>query len=265
MKSQSFQQSGENSKDLLKLTVSFISLFTLYHLAEYMIMFKNNVAGFFIFQLLFFVMAYLSGNWYSKNGLGTWGLPFTKKMFLPFMIGLTGGILLYAIPLIITTSLGIEKIVTFPAFADIVRLSLPFAFGVLFSSISEDVLTRGLIYTHFKNRIKPLGLVILSATIYLLNHIYRLNDGIETLLYIFLLGIVFIIPVIHTKNLWLTGAMHWAGNTFFFVSHSVIKTEENNSLLSSNYVFALCLVVFIPITWFMAKYFFARPGNTLTT
>ncbi|MBL0234478.1 MAG: hypothetical protein IPQ08_12525 [Chitinophagaceae bacterium] len=66
-------------------------------------MFKNNVAG-FLFSSSFSFMAYLSGNWYSKNGLGTWGLPFTKKMFLPFMIGLTGGILLYAIPLIITTS-----------------------------------------------------------------------------------------------------------------------------------------------------------------
>jgi membrane protease YdiL (CAAX protease family) len=248
-----FQDPKKINVKQIKIIVSFVILFALYHFAEYMIVFKNNAFGFFSFQILFFVIAVLLGNWYSKKGLATWGLPFSKKIFRPFIFGTVLGIVMYAVPFLASISLGIEKIANVPAIGDIFMLSLPFAFGVLFSSISEDVLTRGIIYTHFNNKIKTIWLVLLSATIYLLNHIYRLNDGIESLLYIFLLGIVFIIPVIHTKNLWFTGGMHWAGNTFFFVSHNIIQTEENYRLLSPNFLFAICLALFIPIIWFLTK------------
>jgi len=55
-------------KEILKTSISFIVLFVLYHLAEYMIVFKNHVAGFFIFQFLFFLSAWVLGNWNQKNG-----------------------------------------------------------------------------------------------------------------------------------------------------------------------------------------------------
>jgi membrane protease YdiL (CAAX protease family) len=225
----------------------------LYHAAEYNIVFKNNVIGFFAFQIIFFVIALLLGNWYSLNGLTAWGLPFSKSIFTLLLYGIILGIVVYAVPYLISITFGIEKMVHVPDRAAILKASVPFAFGVLFSSLSEDVLTRGIIYACFNNKMKPGWLILISATIYLLNHIYRLDDGIESLLYIFLLGIVFIVPVIHTKNLWLTGGMHWAGNTFFFVSHSVIQTEENNQFLSPNLLFAICLALFIPIVWFLTK------------
>lgn len=225
----------------------------LYHAAEYMIVFKNSSSGFFVFQFLFFAVAYLLGNWYNGEGLASWGLPFNRRTLKLIQIGITTGILIYAIPYFFSIITGIEAIVRFPKWMTIVQSGLPFAIGVLFSSFSEDILTRGLVYAHFNGSIKPVSLIILSASIYLLNHIYRLDDGFESLLYIFLLGIIFIIPVLYTKNLWLTGSMHWAGNTFFFVTHNVIHTENKSNVISSNYLFAVFLLLFIPFIWQLSK------------
>ncbi len=42
---------------------------------------------------------------------------------------------------------------------------------------------------------------------------------------------------------------------FFFVSHNVITTLEGDSFLSSNYLFAICLLFFIPVSWILTKKF----------
>ncbi len=228
-------------------------MFGLYHIAEYMIMFKNNIPLFFTFQILFFITALILGRWYSGNGLTAWGLPFSKKILKNIVLGLFLGTLLYGIPYGLALLLGFEKINTFPSISTILKISLPFALGVLFTSFSEDILTRSLIFFHFKGKINPILLVLISATIYLLNHIYRLNKGFDVLLYIFFLGIIFMIPLLNTKTLWMTGAMHWAGNVFFFISHEVIQVQESDNLFSYNYLFSICLLIMIPLLWMVTK------------
>lgn len=239
-------------KKSAKLAISFLLLFALYHLAEYMIVFRNNSIGFLVFQLLFFLSAWLLGNWISKNGLAAWALS-SKIKWSHLLIGVILGIAIYAIPYFISLASGNEKISQIPDFSRILSSSLPFAFGVLFSSFSEDILTRGVIYAGFKNKLKPFWLGIFSALLYLLNHIYRLADGPETWLYLFLLGIIFVIPLLYTRQLWLTSMMHWAGNLFFFVTHEVIITETSAGWIKPNYLFSCCLLLFISVVWFISK------------
>lgn len=240
-------------KQYWKISVVFILLFLVYHGAEYMIVFENNVVGFLLLQGLFFIMAWFLGNWYSGNGLKAWGLPFNKKGVKMAGIGLIMGILLYGLPFMISLLLGVEQVVNIPDIKTMVMMSLPFAFGVLFSSFSEDVLTRGIIYSQFHTTLKPVVLALCSALVYLLNHIYRLTDGPESWSYIFMLGLVFIIPVLNTGNLWFTGMMHWAGNVFFHVTYNVIQTETNEGTISANYLFALCMIAILPIVWWVSK------------
>lgn len=238
-----------------KIVSSFVSLFILYHLAEYWIMFENNVILFFTFQFLFFVSAYFLGIWYSGNGLSAWGLPFSKKIGKNIFLGILLGIILYSVPYFLSLFLNITEIKYLPTFLEAFKEGWPFALGVLFTSFSEDILTRGLIFAHFNNKLKPLFLALFSAVIYLLNHIYRLDDGLDVIAYIFLLGILFIIPVLTTKNLWITGAMHWAGNVFYFYSHNLIQVEVNEEYFSYNYLFSVCILLMIPLFWFLTNMF----------
>lgn len=246
--------------DTIKVLVSFVLLFGLYHAAEYFILFQNNAIGFLSLQVLFFAVAGLLGVWYRRNGLGAWGLPFARSAWPRLLTGVVLGVVLYAVPFLVALAFGIEKVVKVPDGATMVKASLPFAFGVLFSSFSEDVLTRGVPYAHFQNRIKVPLLVLLSASVYVLNHVYRLGDGPDTLLYLFLLGVVYIIPVVFTRSLWLTGGMHWAGNVFFFVTHNVIQTEEAHPAFSYNYLFATWLLLCIPLAWLFCKRWEGQPA-----
>ncbi|MBK6634902.1 MAG: CPBP family intramembrane metalloprotease [Chitinophagaceae bacterium] len=91
-------------------------------------------------------------------------------------------------------------------------------------SIAEDILTRGYLYGHLKF-MKPLGWILLSAIIYVLNHIWRLNDGLPVLTYLFILGIVLAFAVWLTKSLWLAFGIHWGANIAFESSNSIIHTK----------------------------------------
>lgn len=247
-------------RSALKISISFVILFILYHSAEYMIVFKNNVGGFFIFQFLFFISAWILGNWNQKTGLGFWGLSFLKLKTRHFVTGTFLGIILYAIPYIVSLCTGIEILSNVPHWKDILSSSIPFAFGVLFSSFSEDVLTRGTVFRLLENKMDAGWIILLSSLVYVLNHIYRLSDGFETLSYLFLLGIVFMIPLLTTKNLWITGFMHWAGNTFFFVTHTPIQTETTESGLTANYLFSFWMLVLIPVMWFIFRKYQSKPA-----
>ena len=244
--------------DILKISVSFVVMFILYHSAEYMILFKNSIGGFFIFQFLFFLSAWILGNWNQKNGFDFWGLSFSNFKTKHVLIGIISGIILYGIPYIFSLSLGIEFLSKIPVWTDILKASIPFSFGVIFSSFSEDILTRGTVFRLFNNKIKTGWIILISSILYLLNHIYRLNDGFDTLSYLFLLGVLFIIPLIFTKSLWITGFMHWSGNTFFFVSHNVIQTDSNMDILTPNQIFSIWILILIPIIYYLGLKYKSR-------
>jgi membrane protease YdiL (CAAX protease family) len=250
------------AKKAFQLLVIFVVLFSLYHAAEYMIMFRNNALLFFLFQALFFVSAYFLGKWYNGTGLSSWGLPFPKRVYRPFFFGMILGIILYGIPFALSLYLGVEKLVSIPPTSEIILSSLPFAVGVLLTSFSEDILTRGLIYSEAGKKIRPVFIILFSAALYLFNHIYRLTDGPETWTYLFLLGIIFMIPLIQTGNLWLTGAMHWAGNLFFFVTHSAIDLQETGHGINYNTLFSIWLVLYIPVVYFISRKISEKENTT---
>lgn len=240
-------------KGILTVIVGFIVLFFFYHAAEYMILFKNSAAGFLGFQFLFFVAAWLIGKWQCKRGLAAWGLDFGKYFIRHLLLGIVMGVLLYGVTFMVSVWLGLEKVTGVPTFATMVSALGLFIFGNFFSSVSEDILTRGYVYKHLHGRISNGWIVIISATVYLLNHIYRLGDSIETHLYLFLLGVLFIIPLVLTKRLWFTGGVHWAGNVTFYFTHEMLKVEEINNGLSPNYIFIGVILLFIPVNYYLLK------------
>lgn len=242
-------------RKIFKIFFSFLIMFILYHSAEFMILFKKSIIGFFIFQFFFFLLVWLLGNWNHKNGFTFWGLSYTSLKIRYAVIGITLGLVLYTIPYLISLLLGIEFIIKVPLWTDILKAGIPFSFGLIFSSFSEDILTRSTVFLLFKNKIKNGWIIIISSAIYLLNHIYRLNTGIETLTYLFLLGVLLIIPLIVTENLWITGFIHWSGNTFFFLSHDIILTKSNPHYISPNLIFIFWILILIPFIWYLFNRF----------
>lgn len=229
-----------------KIIIGFVLLFILYHAAEYFVLFTYNPIGFLSFQVAFFIVAWLLAKWQGYSGLAAWGLDTKKGWFRNLLLGMCMGLLLYGGAFAISLLLDSEEVVQVPAFSSIWPQLALFGVGTFFSSFSEDVLTRGYVYKHFGSKASALIFILVSSTIYVLNHIYRLDDGAETLLYLFLLGVLFAIPLVYTRRLWLTGGMHWIGNTMFFYTHSMISVKEGQGVLPPNTIFILWILLFIP-------------------
>jgi membrane protease YdiL (CAAX protease family) len=238
-------------RKIISAVAGFIVLFTLYHAAEYMIVFRGSAIGFLLFQLLFFVAAWIIAKWQSKRGLAAWGLGLGKHFPKHLMMGIAMGAVLYGGTFLFSVLLGTERVVQYPTFGAAIPPLLLFVFGNFFSSFSEDILTRGYLYNHLRGRINSGLIIIVSATVYLFNHIYRLDEGVETYLYLFMLGILFIIPLILTKRLWFTGGMHWAGNVTFYFTHEIVVTKELNTQFSANYILIGMTLLLIPLNYLL--------------
>jgi membrane protease YdiL (CAAX protease family) len=238
---------------LINVLLGFIVLFGLYHGADYSIL-KNSVWGFLGFQFLFFLSAWLIGKWQFGNGMAAWGLDTRKNFLIYLLAGMLMGILLYGITYLISVSSGAEEIVGKPNYAASLSPFLLYFFGNFFSSFSEDILTRGYVFKHLDEKVAPLGILFISATIYVLNHIHRLGNGAETLLYLFVLGVLFIIPLLQSRRLWFTGGMHWAGNCFFYFTHTIIRTDEGMVQFTPNFILVVCALMFIPLNYALIKW-----------
>lgn len=235
----------------VKFIVGFIILFALYHAAEYMILFKNSPGGFLAFQAFFFIAAWLIAQWQFKSGLSAWGLDTKKYLLKHLLLGMLMGIILYGLTYAINLVTGVETKIGVPQLSYIMTSLLTFIFGNFFSSFSEDILTRGYIYKHLNGTVSLPLFIFIAAAVYLLNHVYRLGSGLETCLYLFLLGILYVMPLVLTKRLWYTGGMHWAGNCFFYLTHSLIQTQPGETAFSANYTLCICILLMIPVNYYL--------------
>ena len=107
--------------------------------------------------------------------------------------------------------------------------TLLFALGTFLPSLAEDILARGYLYQHLKSKTTGFNLALLSSTVYVLNHGYALGNGAAQLLFLFVLGLVLAVLVVHTRNLWYTVGVHWAGDIVYRVGNDVLSVRHGTN------------------------------------
>lgn len=232
----------------IRLILGFLVLFAGYHAAEYMMLLRNSPTGFLALQAVFFLLAFLVARWQGFKGLAAWGITGGSRGLRNLGTGLLVGGLLYSSYFITSLKTGHSVIDSIPPANQFLPAFLLFAFGTFFSSLSEDILTRGYLFRQFGEKIPPNGLVLLSALVYVLNHIYRLKDGPLVWLYLFIIGIFLMLALVRTKNIWLTLGLHWAGNIVYHTTNSIITTKQLSSGDSGTWLYIGFLLLLIPIT-----------------
>jgi membrane protease YdiL (CAAX protease family) len=236
---------------IIKFLAGFLALFILYHGAEWFVLKSYYPSVFLLFQGCFFLVAFLLARWQGYKGLSSWALNPSPGWFLQWITGMILGIALYSISFYVAAVINDDMPLQLPATNTYLKPLLFFALGSFLSSLSEDILTRGYLFRHVRPKV-PSGLFIaFSAIIYLLNHIYRLGEGWQTILYLLLLGILFAIPLIYSERLWYTAGMHWMGNLTFYFTHQVIQSHEGINSVSPNLVFILCILFILPLQYLL--------------
>lgn len=243
---------------MLRFITGFLVLFFFYHAAEYMIMQQNSTVGFLAGQAAFFLAAWLIARWQGFTGFTAWGIIFKSPAGRNLLAGLLLGFVVYGLYFVASLSLHFEEIEAVPSAAVFIQSFLLFTFGTFFSSLSEDVLTRSYLYKHFSGKISPAILLFLSSLVYVANHIYRLGDGVQVLLYLFILGVFLMLALMLTKNIWLTLGLHWSGNIVYQLTNNIIQTKSLGSGPGQLWLYIGFLMLLIPATYVTGRYLSAR-------
>lgn len=79
-------------------------------------------------------------------------------------------------------------------------------------SLAEDILTRGFWWRASGIRWTGPGFVAFTATVYTLNHIYRLANGPAEWLMLFSFGVAYASAMLRSGSLWSAVGLHWGWN-----------------------------------------------------
>ena len=228
-------------------------LFIIYHFPE----FFSALWIAAVFKIGFLLMAFIIARWQGWKGLGGYGLTFHRGWIKNLIIGLLIGIFFFVLSEWLAIKAGYEKLISVESAVAIIKLLLLTLLMTFFPSIAEDILTRGYLYGHLKNVLKPAVFVLISSLFYVLNHIWRLTEGANVLSYLFVLGIALSWALIYTKSLWLTLGIHWGSNIAFEMINSATTTQTINKPMGT-WLLAFCFALMLAVIIAVRKIFSVR-------
>jgi hypothetical protein len=232
-------------KKPFSVLLGFMLLFFVYHFPE----FYNDFMLTATFKIGFLLIAWLVARIQHLKGLEGYGLKLSGKSVMNTLSGCCIGVLFFGLAVYISVWMGFENIEKVEGIT-VIGKNLPMLLLMTaVPSLAEDILTRGYLFGHLQS-LKPVYWVLLSALVYVGNHIWRLNEGLDVLCYLFFFGIVLALAVQITQSLWLAFGIHWGANIAFesthsFIQlHSVLKVNVSNWLLAAVWTF-LSIVLFL--------------------
>jgi uncharacterized protein len=234
--------------------IGFIVLFSCYHLPE---LFQNHYQKPLIWlleagMLLFVVVAYFIGKRKFKNGFRTYGLFAFRKHWSNLAKGLFIGIGITILANLVPVWLHWNKISILWEWQQVLFQSILFAIGTLLPSLAEDILTRGYVMAYWPGKWNVNVLILFSAGVYVLNHIFRLHKP-DAMLYLLVLGLGLMWAFAATRSLWLTLGIHWGGNIAYQVFAKAVSFETNQGAGMENYVLAGCYVMGFLLVYLLFK------------
>ena len=210
------------SKQVSSFLAGFIILFFIYHFPEFFSSFWLMAICKIGFLLLAFILAKAQG-W---KGLGGYGLSIMPGWACNLTKGIAIGILGFGLSIVFSVFLKFETIISLSTFNKVLAQIPMLLLMTAIPSLAEDILTRGYLYGHLRNKMKKENWVLLSAVLFVLNHIWRLNSGMAILTYLFFLGLLLALAVWQTKSLWLAFGIHWGSNLAYESSNSFLNIES---------------------------------------
>lgn len=258
------KSTANKSKPSLGIS-GFILLFLIYHLPGlFQYYLKQPLLLFFELAMLVFVIAaFLIGRYWHANGLKLFGLYAFRRNWKNFVFGLFLGILMASIANFIPVLLGWTTFTFSVDWTQVLLQTILIALGTLLPSLSEDILTRAYLKAFWPQQIDVKWLILLSALVFVLNHIFRLTKP-DVMLYLFILGILLMWCVVETGTLWLTLGIHWGGNMVYQFFSNLLHSQSLRETGLENYILAACYAAgfLLLLSW---KRFFLKGIHQIST
>ncbi len=218
----------------ISFLIGFLILFFIYHFPEFFSAFWIMAT----FKIGFLVAAFFLAVAQGWQGFNRYGLGLKPRWRIHLITGLLLGFVFFALSFFISVRMEYEKITAFASITAIAQQLPLILLMTAIPSLAEDILTRGYLYTPFGKSMKPLFWVLFSSGIYVLNHIWRLDDGPAVLSYLFIFGMVLAYAVWIVNSLWLAFGIHWGANIAFESIQAFIQTKAVATDATSTWILA---------------------------
>ncbi|HEX2569397.1 MAG TPA: CPBP family intramembrane glutamic endopeptidase [Polyangia bacterium] len=201
----------------------------------------------------FHVVAYVVGRVLGYRGFDAYAMElregWARNLAVPFLLAVAAK----GAALIVGALLGVYTIEsggTAPAIGALVLTMLGTLAVTLVPSAAEDIVTRGFWFRAVPRRWTPVGFVVFSSVIYVLNHVYRLTHGPTEWLMLLCFGLAYATALVRTGSLWAAIGLHWGWNFSGLLVDAFWSTTVHSDWqsrgLSSGAHLLLLLAVLIP-------------------
>ncbi len=195
---------------------AFVILFFFYQIPEglgiHLLQSPGIQAG---LLLLFYPVAYLAGRGLGYKGLSAYAMELHRGWYQNLLFPLLLALLLKSLALYLGHCWGVYQIAPNEAAYSASHLTLSFLtvlFTTWFPSVAEDIVTRGVWYRNTALAHRKTVFVLLTAAIYVLNHIYRLSNGPLEWVMLFCFGVAYGTALVRSGSLWTAIGLHWGWN-----------------------------------------------------
>jgi membrane protease YdiL (CAAX protease family) len=117
-------------------------------------------------------------------------------------------------------------------------------------SIAEDIIRRGFWWRVPGSALRGTTFVVVTSTIYVLNHVYRLGNGPSEWLMLFCFGLTYALAVTRTGSLWAAVGVRWGwnlANALLGTFATVDTISEHAPLLSAAaHLLRAALILLLP-------------------
>jgi membrane protease YdiL (CAAX protease family) len=164
-------------------------------------------------MIMFLPIAWLCGRMLGYRGLDAWYMARTPRWAALLGACFALAVLAKAAALWLGEAAGVYSIaasrMTVSALAKAALVAVPFT---VFSSVAEDILTRGFLMRAAPALSSRWTFIAVSSCLYVLNHIYRLSNGPLEWLMLFCFGLAYAAALFYSRTLWAAIGLHWGWN-----------------------------------------------------
>jgi len=228
-------------KNWLPVILGFLLLFAVYHFPE----FYNALWIAAVFKIGFLFVSFFVARFQGFAGLGGYGLNMHRGWPVNLLKGILTGILFFSLSVLMSVLFGFEGSISVAGAADFFKQVPLVLLMTVFPSVAEDILTRGYLYGHLKDEMNGKSFILLSAVVFVLNHIWRLGDHPAVLVYLFILGLALAYALWYSRSLWLAFGIHWGSNIAYESNAALVKTQSLTSNHESTWMLALSFLLML--------------------
>lgn len=199
----------------MRLLLAFLVLFLAYQLPEGLgLRVLHSFPVLAGLMLAFLPVAWLTGRWLGYRGLDAWYLAARPGWGRLLVLGLALATATKAAALAAGSAGCVYRIewtagLTGPALLASLLGALAETF---FPSIAEDIVTRGFLMRALPGLARRHLFILGSALLFVLNHIYRYQDGPLELARLFCFGLPYAAALYYSRSLWAAVGLHWGWN-----------------------------------------------------